>query len=160
MTRAPSPTMTPAMTGVTTAHRLVLAMGVLVCVDLVGGLLAVDAGVNTWSEAWSGDALLAAPWPMILAQLALTWLATRGAGRLSAAAAALLSLACLVSAISGFFDGGLGNDELSSGLVVFQVFLLVVTATVGVLAALRLFEARRLGLRGSRRPLLRGQRPR
>ncbi len=126
----------------TSARRLVLAMGVLLVVDLVGGLLAVSSDANTWGEAWSGDALLAAPWPMILAQLVLTWLATRSDGRVAMVAAALLALACLVSAISGFFDGGLGNDELSGGLVAFQVFLLLVTATVGVLAALRAVAAR------------------
>jgi hypothetical protein len=35
-----------------------------------------------------------------------------------------------------FFDGGLGNDELSGGLVAYLALLLAVTATVGVLAAL------------------------
>ena len=127
----------------TSARRLVLAMGVLLVVDLVGGLLAVDADVNTWGEAWSGAALLAAPWPMILVQLLLTWLATRGDGRVAVVAASLLALACLVSAISGFFDGGLDNDRLSDGLVGYQVFLLAVTATLGVLAALRAVAARR-----------------
>ena len=127
----------------TSSRRLVVAMAVLVVVDLVGGLLAVNADVNTWGEAWSGDALLAAPWPMILAQVVLTWLAIRKDGRLAMVAAALLAVACLVSAISGFFDGGLGNDELSSGLVGYQVFLLAVTATVGVLAALRAVAAPR-----------------
>jgi hypothetical protein len=134
------------MTRMSSARRLALAMGVLVVVDVVGGLLAVGADVNTWAEAWSGDALLAAPWPMIVVQVVLTWLAVRNTGRLAVVAAALLAVACLVSAISGFFDGGLGNDELSSGLVVFQVLLLAVTATVGVLAALRVVEARRTAL--------------
>jgi hypothetical protein len=131
------------MAGMTSARRLVLAMGVLVVVDLVGGLLAFGSDVNTWAEAWSGDALLAAPWPMIIVQLVLTWLASRSDGWLAVVAAVLLTLACLVSAISGFFDGGLGNDELAAGLVAFQVFLLAVTATVGVLAALRAVAARR-----------------
>jgi len=121
----------------------VLGMATLVVVDLAGGLLAVAADVNTWGEAWSGDALLAAPWPMILVQLVLTWLATRRDGTPAVVAAGLLAVACLVSAISGFFDGGLGNDELSGGLVAFQVFLLLVTATVGVLAARRAVTARR-----------------
>ena len=127
----------------TPARRLVLAMGVLLHVDLVGGALAVHADVNTWAEAWSGDALLAAPWPMILVQVVLTGLAVRDTGRVAVVAGGLLSVACLVSAISGFFDGGLANDELTGGLVVFQVFLLAVTATVGVLAALRVVDARR-----------------
>jgi hypothetical protein len=131
------------MSGMTSSRRLVLAMGVLVVVDLVGGLLAVGSDVNTWGEAWSGDALLAAPWPMILVQLVLTWQATRNDGVLAVVAASLLALACLVSAISGFFDGGLANDELDAGLVAYQVFLLAVTATVGVLAALRAVAARR-----------------
>jgi hypothetical protein len=73
----------------------------------------------------------------------LTWLATRSDGLLAVVAATLLALACLVSAISGFFDGGLGNDRLSGGLVVYQVILLAVTAAVGVLAALRAVAARR-----------------
>jgi hypothetical protein len=119
------------------------AMALLVLTDLAGGLLAVASGVNTWGEAWSGDALLAAPLPMIALQLLLTCLAVRRPGRMATVASALLAAACLVSAISGFFDGGLGNDELSGGLVAFQVFLLAVTAAVGVLAALRAVESRR-----------------
>ena len=48
--------------------------------------------------------------------------------RWAAAAAVLLSLACLVSVASGFFDGGLGNRELTAALVAYQVLLLAVTA--------------------------------
>jgi hypothetical protein len=129
-----------------TARRLVAGTAALVVTDVAGGLLAVAGDVNTWSEAWGGEALLAAPWPMILAQVLLTWVATRKDGRLAVVAAALLAAACLVSAISGFFDGGLGNDRLSSGLVAFQVFLLAVTATVGILAALRAVAARPGGI--------------
>ena len=49
-------------------------------------------------------------------------------------AAGLLAAACLVSVVSGFFDGGLGNAELTAGLAAFQYFLLAVTTAVGVLA--------------------------
>jgi hypothetical protein len=124
-------------TGSAVARRLRLSMAVLVAVDLVGGLLAVAAGVNTWGEAWGGKALLAAPLPMIAAQVLLTWLASRSASRGAAVASGLLALACFVSVISGFFDGGLANDELSAGLVAFQTLLLAVTAAVGALAVLR-----------------------
>jgi hypothetical protein len=115
-----------------------VAMAVLLATDLAGGLLAVRAGVNTWGEAWGPEALLAAPVPMVLAQILLVWLATRRRGRLSVLASALLAAACLVSVLSGFFDGGLGNAELSPGLAAFQYFLLAVTTTVGVLAVGRL----------------------
>ena len=116
-------------------RALVLGLGVLLVVDLIGGLLAVGSGVNTWSEAWGGHALLAAPLPMIVAQVLLVVLAVRLRGRGAAVAAALLALACAVSVVSGFFDGGLGNDELTPALSAYQVFLLLVTGVVGVLAA-------------------------
>lgn len=141
------PEKTPA--SALSARRLRIAMAVLLATDLTGGLLAVRAGVNTWSEAWGPEALLAAPVPMILAQVLLVWLATRGRGRVAIAAAGLLAGACLVSVVSGFFDGGLGNAELTRGLAVFQYFLLAVTTTVGVLGLARLVSLVRLGGRAA-----------
>ena len=116
---------------------LVPAMAGLVVVDVAGGLLAVGSGVNTWGEAWGGQALLAAPVPMIVAQLLLTAAAVRAPRRPAAVAAGLLATACLVSVVSGFFDGGLGNDALGTGLAAFQALLLTVTGVVGVLALRR-----------------------
>ena len=118
-----------------------LAMAVLLATDLVGGLLAVRAGVNTWGEAWGPEALLAAPVPRIVAQLLLVWLATRRLGRGAAVAAGLLATACLVSVVSGFFDGGLGNAELTAGLAAYQYVLLAVTTAVGALAIRRTVAA-------------------
>ncbi len=116
---------------------LVPALVALVATDLVGGLLAVASDVNTWGEAWGSKALLAAPLPMIAVQILLVVLALRLTGRKAAIPAGLLAAACLVSVISGFFDGGLGNDELTPALAAYQLFLLAVTGVVGVLAARR-----------------------
>ena len=132
-----------------TTRGLRIAMAILLATDLTGGLLAVRAGVNTWGEAWGPEALLAAPVPMILAQLLLVWLATRSPGRVAIGASGLLAAACLVSVVSGFFDGGLGNDELTPGLAAFQYFLLAVTTSVGVLALGRLVSLVRLGGRAA-----------
>jgi hypothetical protein len=132
------------MTPTPISRRLVQAVGVLLVTDVAGGLLAVAADVNTWSEAWGGKALLAAPLPMIAVQVLLTWVAVRSQGRGAVVAAGLLATACLVSVASGFFDGGLGNDALSPGLAAFQVLLLAVTGAVGVLALLRAIEAARV----------------
>ena len=116
----------------------------LIAIDIIGGILAVWSGVNTWGEAWGSRALLAAPLPMMVAQLLLAWVAARNLRPpVGLVAAIVLALACLVSAISGFFDGGLANDELSGGLVAWQVFLLTATAVVGLLAILRARELRR-----------------
>ena len=124
-------------------RSLRLSMAVLLGLDLVGGLLAVASGVNTWGEAWGGKALLAAPVPMIVGQVLLTWLATRSSRRSAAVAAGLLAAACLVSVVSGFFDGGLGNDELTPALTAFQALLLAVTGVTGLLAAARAVEVTR-----------------
>ena len=124
-----------------TARRLGIAVCGLVVTDLGGGLLAVASGVNTWAEAWGSKALLAAPVPMIAAQVVLTVVASRKLGRGAAVAAGLLGVACFVSVISGFFDGGIGNDALTPALSAYQMFLLAVTAGVGVLAAARAREA-------------------
>ena len=124
-------------------RSLRLSMAVLLGLDLVGGLLAVASGVNTWGEAWGGKALLAAPVPMIVGQVLLTWLATRSSRRSAAVAAGLLAAACLVSVVSGFFDGGLGNDELTPAPTAFQALLLAVTGVTGLLAAARAVEVTR-----------------
>jgi len=116
----------------------------LIVIDIIGGIIAVSSGVNTWGEAWGSRALLAAPLPMMVVQLLLAWVAARNLRPpVGLVAAIVLALAWLASAISGFFDGGLANDELSGGLVAWQVFLLTATAVVGVLAILRARELRR-----------------
>ena len=124
-------------TALSVPRLLALAMGALLVVDLVGGVWAARSGVNTWPDAWGGHALLAAPAPMIAAQVLMTWMAVRGRSRRAAIPAGLLALACLVSVASGFFDGGLGNAALEPGMAAYQVLLLAVTGVVGVLAAVR-----------------------
>ena len=139
-------TVTPAVTTTTALavpRLLTLAMGTLLVVDLVGGGWAALSGVNTWPDAWGGHALLAAPAPMIAAQVLMTWLAVRGRRRRAAIPAGLLAAACLVSVASGFFDGGLGNAALEPGMAAYQVVLLAVTGVVGVLAAVRAVQLAR-----------------
>ena len=137
-------TVTTAPDATTTAspipRLLTLAMAALLVVDLVGGVWAALSGVNTWADAWGGRALLAAPAPMVAAQVLMTWLAVRGRRRRAAIPAGLLAVACLVSVASGFFDGGLGNAALQPGMAAYQVALLATTGVVGVLAAVRVAQ--------------------
>jgi hypothetical protein len=135
-------TRTPTDVRATTTVPLLLtaAMGALLVVDIVGGTWAALSGVNSWADAWGGHALLAAPLPMIVGQVVTTWLSVRGRSRAAAVPAGLLAVACLVSLASGFFDGGLGNTSLEPGMAAYQIFLLTVTGTVGVLAAIRTFQ--------------------
>jgi hypothetical protein len=75
-------------------------------------VLAITSGVNTVSEAWSSRALIAAPLPMMVGQVVAALAAYHWPDRRGAVAAGLLAAGCLVSAISGFFDGAFGNAEL------------------------------------------------
>ena len=72
----------------------------------------------------------------------MTLAAWRSAKKTATIACGLLAIACLVSAISGFFDGALGAPGLSHGQVAFQYVLVTWTAVVGALAILRLRELR------------------
>jgi hypothetical protein len=138
--RAPRPR---TASGPTAADAvLVLALAVLFAFDLVGGMIAITAHLNTASEAWGSEALLAAPLPMIGFQLVLTVLTLAFRGRVGTVAAALLSAACLISVASGFLDGGLGNDALDAGQSAYQIALLAVTGVVGVVAGLRAITRR------------------
>jgi len=87
-----------------------------------------------------------------VAQVLLVVVATRWQNRWAAIGAVLLAVACLVSVVSGFFDGGLRNAELSAGLFAFQLALLAVTTAVGLLAAARAATVVRLRRRTPRRP--------
>ncbi|HEX4977583.1 MAG TPA: hypothetical protein VFV40_06925 [Nocardioides sp.] len=115
-------------------EALLAGVGGLVVLDVAGGVVAVAADVNTPAEAWSSRALLAAPWPMVVGQVALAVGAHRLAGTPRRVAAGLLSAACLASAASGFFDGGLGNEKVPARLAPLQWTLVGATAVVGALA--------------------------
>jgi hypothetical protein len=122
---------------------LVAAVAVLVVLDLAGGLIAIATDLNDAGEAWSFEAGLAVPWPIILVQLALTAVAVVGRRRLAIAAAQLLHTAtCAVSVLSGLFDGDLFAEELGPGERAFQIVLISWMALVGLLAALRTTELR------------------
>jgi energy-converting hydrogenase Eha subunit A len=121
---------------------LVAAVAVLVVLDLAGGLIAIATDLNDAGEAWSFEAGLAVPSPIILLQLALTAVAVVGRRRLAIAAALLLTATCAVSVLSGLFDGDLFAEELGPGERAFQIVLISWMALVGLLAALRTTELR------------------
>lgn len=132
----------------TSGRALLLAMlGLLVC-DVVGGFLALAAGASSFSEAWGFDTHYTVPLPIGVAQLALAWLAARNARPpIGLIAAVILSVFCLISLLSGLFDGDLIHNVASDGAlslgVAWAVVLLAVTAAVGLLAAIRAKQLRR-----------------
>ena len=106
-------------------------------------------GRDTWDEAWGFNTDSTVPLPVGAAQLALAWLAARNVRPpVGLIAAVLLSAFCLISLMAGMFDGDLINNVSSDGLissrVVWGVVLLLVTAAVGLLAAVRARQLYRL----------------
>jgi hypothetical protein len=122
------------------ARRLGVGAAALVGVSLLGGAVSVWTGPNTWADAWTAEATLAAPWPMVLVQGGAAALAVRGRGRPALAGSGVLLLAALLSAVSGFFDGQLARADLGAGYVAMQLGVVVVAGTTAVLAAQRLRE--------------------
>ena len=102
------------------------AGAVLIGSSLLGGVVSVLAGTNTWASAWTADATLAAPWPMLVVQTAATWAAIQRRRSLALAGSALLGVTAAVAGVSGFFDGQLGRADLSAGMVAGQICYLVV----------------------------------
>jgi peptidoglycan/LPS O-acetylase OafA/YrhL len=128
-------------------RRLLVAALVLLVCDVIGGFLAVAAGVNTWSEAWGFDTSFTVPLPVGVVQLVLAWLAARNVRPpVGLVAAVVLAVFCLISVLFGLFDGDL-TDTVASAAgawgVVWGIVLLAVTAVVGLLAAARARQLRR-----------------
>ena len=72
------------------ARRLAVGAGALIAWSGIGGVVSIRLGTNTWADAWSSTATLAAPWPMVVAQATAATLAVRGHGRWAVAGAAVL----------------------------------------------------------------------
>jgi hypothetical protein len=123
-------------------------MVVLFICDVIGGLIGVASGAETWGTAWGFDTQSTVPVPMGAVQLVLAWLAARDVRpRVGFVAAVLLSAICLMSVLFGLFDGDLTGNVESDGFVSWRfawgVVLLGVTAVVGVLAFVRARQLRR-----------------
>ena len=122
------------------ARRLGVATALLIAASVVGGAVSVQLGINTWAEAWSSAATLAAPWPMLLVQATAGLLAVAGRRPWAMAGAVVLLLGATASAISGFFDGQFAKDGLPGGYVALQSGFVLLAAATAVLSALRLAE--------------------
>jgi hypothetical protein len=127
---------------VRSAQAVGLAGAALVAANLVGGAVSVAAGVNTWSTAWTGQATLAAPWPMLIVQSCGTVAAVSSERLPAILGSAVLGLSAAVSGISGFFDGQLGRPDLGAGYVAAQVGYVVVAWLTVAAAANRVWTVR------------------
>lgn len=133
------------------AQAVGVAGAALLAANLVGGAVSVAVGVNTWSTAWTSQATLAAPWPMILVQTCGTVAAVSSKRWPAILGSAVLGLSAAVSGISGFFDGQLARADLGAGYVAAQVGYVVVAWLAVAAAGNRLWAMRRLDHHRSKR---------
>ena len=115
-----------------------VAGAALVASSLVGGAVSVWAGENTWADAWTAEATLAAPWPMLVLQTTATLAAVRPERIAAIVGSSLLGLTAAVAGISGFFDGQLGRADLSRVYVAAQIGYVVVAWLAVSAAGVRL----------------------
>ena len=127
---------------VRSARAVGVAGAALVAASLIGGAVSVAAGVNTWSTAWTSQATLAAPWPMLLVQSCATVAAVQSQRWPATIGSALLGLSAALSGISGFFDGQLARPDLGVGYVVAQVGYVVVAFLTVACSVARLWALR------------------
>jgi len=120
------------------ARLIGVAGAALVASSVVGGVASVLAGTNTWATAWTAEATLAAPWPMLVLQTAATIAAVRPQRVAAIVGASLLGLSAGVAGISGFFDGQLARADLGRWFVAAQIGYVVVAWLTVLAAGLRL----------------------
>jgi len=126
-----------------TARAAGVAGVALIGGSLVGGVISVLTGVNTWADAWTAEATLAAPWPMLLVQAAATVAAVQRRRIVAMVGSGLLVATAVVSGISGFFDGQLGLEDLGAWHVVGQIVFVTVAWATAIVATVRLWRLSR-----------------
>jgi hypothetical protein len=119
-----------------------VAGAALICGSLVGGVASVMAGTNIWANAWTADATLAAPWPMLVVQTAATCAAIQRRHSVARVGSVLLGVTAAVAGVSGFFDGQLGRADLSTWQVAAQVCYVIVAWGTAVVAGVRVWKLR------------------
>jgi hypothetical protein len=122
----------------------VLTLAVL---SVVGAVVSVAGDLSPdLLDAMGPHGRLSIPLPMMVAQVALAVAAGSRRRPLALIGSGLVAVALLAGVVSGFFDGGYGDDRLTAFQRVYQVTFVSALAVVGVVAAVRF----RRVLRGTR----------
>jgi hypothetical protein len=130
----------------TTRLTLPVAVVTLTALSLLGAVVAVTGDLSPdYATALGPEGRLSIPWPMSVAQLVMAAAATSRRRPVALAGSGLLAVALLLGVVSGFFDGGYGDDALTGPQRAYQVAFVLALALVGALAALRFRDVLRTG---------------
>jgi len=126
-----------------------VAVTALTLASLLGAVVAVTGDLSPgYAAALGPDGRLSIPWPMSVAQLLLAGAAASRRRPVALAGSGLLAVTLLLGVVSGFFDGGYGDDALTGAQRAYQVAFVLGLAVVGLLAALRSRDVLRAGRTG------------
>ncbi|GIH25890.1 hypothetical protein Aph01nite_42000 [Acrocarpospora phusangensis] len=127
-------------------RSLVGCMAALVLVYLAGAAIAVDHGLSeTFLDAVGPNGRLSAPIPMIVLQVVAVGLAVSSRRGVALTGSAVVTLACAVAVISGFFDGGYADTRLTAFERVYQFTVIGGIVALGALGLITFVHRLRAG---------------
>lgn len=130
----------------TTRLTVPVAVATLTALSLLGAVVAVTGDLSPdYATALGPEGRLSIPWPMSVAQLVMAAAAASRRRPLALAGSGLVAAALLLGVVSGFFDGGYGDDALTGPQRALQVTFVLALTVVGVLAVLRFRDVLRAG---------------
>jgi hypothetical protein len=119
----------------------VLTLAVL---SVAGAVISVAGDLSpNLLDAMGPHGRLSIPLPMMMAQVILAVAAGSRRRPVALIGSGLVAAALLAGVVSGFFDGGYGDDRLTTFERVYQVVFVSALAVVGIVAAMRFWQVLR-----------------
>jgi hypothetical protein len=110
----------------------------LAALSVTGALISVASDLSpSLLDAMGPTGRLSIPLPMTVAQIALAFAAGSRRPPVALLGSGLVAVALLAGVVSGFFDGGYGDDRLTAVERGYQVGFVGALLVVGVVAAAR-----------------------
>jgi hypothetical protein len=123
---------------------------ILATLSVIGAMISVASDLSpTLLDAMGPRGRLSIPLPMTIAQIAMAVAAGSSRRIVAMIGSGFIAAALFAGAISGFFDGGYGDERLTVFERVYQVSFVAALAVVGGIAAARFLKAMRATSRSS-----------
>ena len=117
----------------------------LAVLSVVGAGLSVAGDLSpSWPHAMGPTGRLSIPWPMMLFQLMMAVAAGSARRPLALVGSGAITLALLTGVVSGFFDGGYGDERMSALEKGYQLLFVASLLAVAALAARRFLQVLRV----------------
>lgn len=123
--------------------RAAVLVGVLVlaALSVIGALISVAEDLSpTLLDAMGPKGRLSIPLPMTVAQIAMALAALSARRPVALIGSGFIAAALLAGVISGFFDGGYGDERLTTFTRGYQLSFILGLTVVGVVAGTRFVQ--------------------